>query len=56
VKVFKISDQQILTDARKYLNLPIIDSKRTPTEMANKIVSITKKAIEEFVTLFGICK
>jgi hypothetical protein len=53
---FKISDQQILSEARKYLNSPIIDSNETPIEMTDKILSFTKSSIEENQSLYNVCK
>jgi hypothetical protein len=56
VKVYQISDREILSDARKYLNFPIINSFQTSKEIVRKISSITKISIRENENLFNVCK
>jgi hypothetical protein len=56
IKVYQISDTEILNDARKYLNSPIIDSLQTSKEIVEKISSITKISIQENESLFNVCK
>jgi hypothetical protein len=36
------SDKEILSEAKRYLNSPIVDSKITSKELTDKIVTITK--------------
>ncbi len=56
IKVYQISDAEILNDARKYLNSPTIDSFQTSKEIVEKIWSITKISIRENESLFNVCK
>jgi hypothetical protein len=56
IKVYQISDTEILNDARKYLNSPTIDSFQTSKEIVEKISSITKISIRENESLFNVCK
>jgi hypothetical protein len=56
VKVFHISDREILTDARKFLNSPDVDSKATSKEITDKIITIAGKYVRECDSLYDICK
>jgi hypothetical protein len=56
IKVYQISDTEILNDARKYLNSPTIDSFQTSKEIVEKIWSITKICIRENESLINVCK
>jgi hypothetical protein len=56
IKVYQISDIEILSNARKYLNSPTIDSFQTSKEIVEKISSITKISIRKNDSLSNVCK
>jgi hypothetical protein len=54
--VYQISDKEILTEAKKYLSSPIINSNKTSKEITNEILSIAKNSINKSETIYGLCK
>jgi hypothetical protein len=39
------SDKEILSEAKRFLNSPIIDSQKTSKQLTDKIVSLTKNCL-----------
>jgi hypothetical protein len=54
--VLNISDKEIISEAQKYLNSPIIHSHKTPNELTDKIVSIAKNCLKDSEKIHYICK
>jgi hypothetical protein len=53
--VCQISDKEILTEAKKYLRSPIIESNETSKEITDKILLIATSSIVESVTIYNLC-
>ncbi len=46
----------ILSEAKNYLNSPIIDSYETSEEITNKILLITKNCLRDCESLYSCCR
>ncbi len=51
-----MSDEQILTESREYLNSPIIESHKTSEEISERIIFIVKNCLEDSKALFDMCQ